>query len=112
MAYKTSSTRNTWQKVATAYGGTPTSWEGANPNVTTLFPPETPLTAPAGIGSVNINAAGAAELTLLAGIGSYKARAIVSHRKKHGPFKTSKDLTAVKGIGEKTHARLKRQVRL
>ncbi len=52
---------------------------------------------------VNINKANAETLSIvLKGIGIKKAQAIVDYRKKHGSFKTSKDLLAVKGIGEKT----------
>ena len=67
---------------------------------------------PAATGFVNFNTAAVAELVKVPYIGPATARRIVSHRKKHGPFKTSKHLTAVKGIGEKTHARIKRHVRL
>mgnify|MGYP002641133436 CR=1 FL=1 len=51
---------------------------------------------------VNINLADAAALTGLAGIGTKKAQAIVSHRTKSGWFTSVEDLQAVKGIGAKT----------
>ncbi|MCL4147618.1 UNVERIFIED_CONTAM: hypothetical protein GTU68_005164, partial [Idotea baltica] len=38
----------------------------------------------------------------LPGIGPAKARAIVSYREQHGPFKTLAELIQVKGIGELT----------
>ena len=50
---------------------------------------------------VNINKADAAALSQsLVGIGPLKAEAIVNYRKKHGKFKSTKDLKKVPGIGE------------
>ncbi|MBV35085.1 MAG: hypothetical protein CMP47_06450 [Rickettsiales bacterium] len=55
------------------------------------------------ISKVNINKASAAEIAAaLKGIGLKKAQAIVDYRKKFGDFKTVDELTAVKGIGQKT----------
>lgn len=54
------------------------------------------------IAAVNINTASQAELETLKGIGPNKASAIIKYRKKHGKFKSAKDLQAVDGIGEKT----------
>lgn len=55
------------------------------------------------ISKVNINKASAAEIAAaLKGIGLKKAQAIVDYRKKFGDFKTVDELTAVKGVGEKT----------
>ena len=52
---------------------------------------------------VDINKASAEELVAnLKGIGPVKAKAIVLHREKHGPFKSIEELSAVKGIGLKT----------
>ena len=54
-------------------------------------------------GQVNINTADAETISAeLVGIGLSKAKAIVEYRKKHGPFKTADDLSLVKGIGERT----------
>lgn len=54
-------------------------------------------------GSVNINKAEATVIaTTLKGVGLKKAQAIITYRKKHGPFKTVEDLAKVKGIGLKT----------
>ncbi len=54
-------------------------------------------------GQVNINTADAETISAeLNGIGLSKAKAIVEYRKKHGPFKTVDDLSLVKGIGERT----------
>lgn len=49
---------------------------------------------------VDINAAGAEELTQLPGIGAELAGRIVAHREEHGPFETIEDILEVSGIGE------------
>lgn len=55
---------------------------------------------------VNINAAGAMEIArVMKGVGMKKAKAIVAYRKSHGEFKSIKQLTAVKGIGDATIAK-------
>ena len=51
---------------------------------------------------ININRATEGELTLLHGIGSSKAQAIILYREMFGGFKSVDELTKVKGIGEKT----------
>ena len=50
---------------------------------------------------ININRASAAELEKLYGIGPVISKRIVDYRKKHGSFKSLKDLKKVKGIGPK-----------
>ncbi len=50
--------------------------------------------------SVDINAASAAELQTLPGIGEAKAAAIVAYREEHGAYRAPEDLLQVKGIGE------------
>lgn len=55
---------------------------------------------------ININTADALQLQSLKGIGPKKAAAIVAYRKQHGRFKSVKDLTALKGIGDKWVAKL------
>ncbi len=50
-------------------------------------------------GPVDLNAATAAELDRLPGIGPATAQAIVEHRGANGPFVTVDDLEAVRGIG-------------
>ncbi|MBW2281662.1 MAG: helix-hairpin-helix domain-containing protein [Deltaproteobacteria bacterium] len=52
-------------------------------------------------GVVNINTATSEQLELLPNVGEVRARAIIEHRKQHGPFKSVGELEAVSGIGEK-----------
>lgn len=59
---------------------------------------------------ININTADVAELTTLTGIGEKIADRIVSYRETVGPFKTITDLTKVKGVGEKTFAKIADQI--
>lgn len=59
---------------------------------------------------VDINRAGAEELTALPGIGETMARRIVDFRKEHGPFERVEDLLKVKGIGEKSFQKLRPHV--
>ena len=51
--------------------------------------------------AVDINKATPQELSSLQGIGPAKAQSIVEYRQKNGPFKSTKDLVKVKGIGTK-----------
>jgi competence protein ComEA len=54
-------------------------------------------------GPVDINSADAESISeALKGVGISKAQAIVEYRQKHGPFKSARDLSLVKGIGERT----------
>ncbi|MBC2890534.1 ComEA family DNA-binding protein [Gordonibacter massiliensis (ex Traore et al. 2017)] len=57
-------------------------------------------------GKININAASAAELDALPGVGASTAEKIVSDREANGPFKTIEDLKRVSGIGDKKFAAL------
>lgn len=66
---------------------------------------ETALTAPAGeagpdLAPLDLNAAGAEELTALPGIGEELARRIVAYREEQGPFEAVEDLMEVSGIGQ------------
>ena len=56
--------------------------------------------APEPDGKLNINTAGAAELTALPGIGEVLAERIVAYREEHGPFAAVEDIRNVQGIGE------------
>jgi competence protein ComEA len=55
---------------------------------------------------VNINTATVDQLTALPGVGPKLAARIVEHRQKSGSFRSTQDLMAVKGIGEKNYARI------
>lgn len=63
-------------------------------------------------GPVDLNAADAALLETLPGIGPATAAAIVDHRERHGPFTTVDGLLAVRGIGEAKLAALRDLVRV
>ena len=56
---------------------------------------------------VNLNAASAAQLQTLPGIGPSAAQRIVDYRQKNGAFKKIEELMNVKGIGEKSFLKLK-----
>lgn len=56
---------------------------------------------------VNLNTAGAAELTTLNGIGEATAAKIIADREANGPFATVDELTRVSGIGERKLAALR-----
>ena len=55
---------------------------------------------------IHINKASAEQLSSLPGIGHSKAAAIITARDTKGSFTSTADLLAIKGIGEKTVARL------
>ena len=62
---------------------------------------------------VNINTADAKTLAeQLVGVGLSRAEAIVEYRKTHGAFQDAYELTAVKGIGERTVERNEPRIRL
>jgi competence ComEA-like helix-hairpin-helix protein len=61
---------------------------------------------------IDPNSAGAAELTLLPGIGPDLAAKIVNYRKNHGPFSSASDLGRVKGIGPAKTAGMAPWIRL
>lgn len=60
--------------------------------------------------SVDINRASVAELSTLPGIGRTRARALVLHRVRHGPFRAVSDLLSVDGLGPITVAELSRHL--
>jgi competence protein ComEA len=59
---------------------------------------------------VNLNTATVTELMQLPRIGATTAERIVAFRKQHGGFLRPEELMNVKGIGEKSFARLKAHV--
>jgi len=59
---------------------------------------------------VNLNTATLTELMQLPRVGLKTAERIVSFRKQHGGFQRPEELMNVKGIGEKSYARLKTHV--
>jgi len=62
---------------------------------------------------VDINKASAEEISeSLKGVGVKKAEAIVTYRKANGAFSSIDDLSNVKGIGEKTLAANKADIKL
>ena len=63
-----------------------------------------------GDGSVNINAATAAELDRLPGIGPVIAGRIIDYRQKYGAFKRKEDIVKVSGIGSSLYAKIKDQI--
>ncbi|MFM8734898.1 MAG: ComEA family DNA-binding protein [Pirellulales bacterium] len=69
--------------------------------------------APAADGAftVNINAATAAELAVLPGLGPATAARIVEHRREHGPFTSIEGLLDVPGIGPATLEALRTHLR-
>jgi len=50
------------------------------------------------------------QLALVPGIGTKTAQAIIEYREQHGPFKTGRDLTKVRGIGEKKREGLSKHI--
>jgi comEA protein len=56
---------------------------------------------------VNINTATAEQLELLPGIGPALAKRIIEFREANGPFEKVDELVAVRGIGEKSLAKLR-----
>ncbi|MCI8631455.1 MAG: hypothetical protein HFG67_04165 [Firmicutes bacterium] len=58
-------------------------------------------------GIININTADANRLTEISGIGPSTAQKIIEYRKTNGNFKSVNELLNVKGIGEKTLAKIK-----
>ncbi len=59
---------------------------------------------------INLNKADVEKLTSLPGIGSAKARAIVSYREENGPFTSTEDLVAVKGFGSRLLDRIREMI--
>lgn len=56
--------------------------------------------------AINLNTARKDELMLLDGIGEQLAERILAYREENGPFAKIEDIQNVKGIGEKTYAKI------
>jgi len=67
------------------------------------------LTATAMAAAININTAGKKALESLPGIGPVKAEAIIQYRKLK-KFESVEELTMVKGIGDNTMEKLKKEL--
>lgn len=61
---------------------------------------------------VNLNTATQTELMQLPHIGAKTAERILAFRKQHGGFQRPEELMNVKGVGEKSYARLKSHLQL
>ena len=64
------------------------------------------------MGQVNINSATKEELQTIKGVGPAMAGRILEYRRSNGGFSSVEDLKNVKGIGEKTFAKLRDSVRI
>lgn len=63
-------------------------------------------------GPLDLNAATAAQLEELPGVGPVTAAAIIAWRDEHGPFRATSELQEISGIGEKTFQKLEPMVRV
>ena len=63
-------------------------------------------------GRIDINKAGAEELTTISGIGPARAEAIIAYREQNGRFSKPDDITKVSGIGESTYSRIKDRIKV
>jgi len=62
---------------------------------------------------VDLNTADVATLSReLSGIGESRARAIIDHRQRHGPFRSVDELALIRGIGPKTIERNRARIRV
>ena len=61
---------------------------------------------PAPTAKVNLNTASIEQLTTLPGVGPKLAARIVEYRQKSGTFRSTQELINVKGVGEKSFAKI------
>ncbi len=83
--------------------GTAAPAADAAPSANTAF---AVATTAACLPPIDINAATAACLQILPGIGQTRAAAIVAHRQQAGPFASSDGIVAVPGIGDGIYSRI------
>lgn len=57
-------------------------------------------------GRINLNSASAIELQMIPGIGEVLSQRIIDYRDANGGFQTVQELMEIKGIGEKTFAKI------
>ena len=65
---------------------------------------------PAPTGKVNINTASVEQLSTLPGVGPALAQRIVEYRTKSGSFKNVQELMNVRGVGEKSFAKMEQHL--
>lgn len=63
-------------------------------------------------GPIDLNAATAAQLQELPGVGPKTAARILEYRRLHGPFRNIEALQQVRGVGERTVEKIRPQVRI
>jgi competence protein ComEA len=80
------------------------------PPATTPTPNVAALKQRAISNKININSASAKELESLPRVGPVMAQRILSFRKDHGPFRSVDELSQIKGLGEKTLARIRDRI--
>ena len=62
--------------------------------------------------TININSAPAEELMRIPGIGRSVASRIVEFRLKHGPFRRTEELIAIKGMNARRYRQISRLIRI
>ncbi len=90
----------------------PTDTSACLPDTSTGPEGRLPPSRSVGSSRIDLNRASPEDLERLPRIGPQMARRIVDHRKRHGPFRRLEDLTAIRGIGDKTIERLRPLVEL
>ena len=91
-----------WRREADVRGG----WSAASKRCAERVPVGRENRATNPSPPIDLNRCEAGDLEKLPGIGPVRAIRIVEWREKHGPFRSSKDLIRVPGVGAKTLARV------
>ena len=79
----------------------------SSPVLEAVQTPAQDVAKPSSSSLINLNAATAAELEKLPGVGPAMATRILEYRQKSGGFKKIEELMNVKGIGEKSFLKMK-----